>query len=76
MLQLGDNVILPDNRLASVQGWAIEKGLLDKGKPYRQTSRRKALASGNPLVKVWASATDTIEYWPLGAVVYVSAPPF
>lgn len=73
MLEKGDKVILPNGNWASVQGWGIEQSIagFPNRKPYKRTSRKLALASGNPLVEIWnmtKHSSEPTEFWPLSAV--------
>ena len=74
MLTKGDWIQLPNGQKGTVQGWAVEKGILSRGKPYQRTSRKQAIASGSPLVEVCIGATAETEFWPLDALVYISPP--
>lgn len=73
MLGIGDWVETPDGEKGAVQKWAARIPLGFSGRSYRFTSRKQAVASGEPFVEIWIPGYGK-QIWLANRLKKVSSP--
>ena len=73
MLGIGDWVETPKGKRGAIQKWAVRIPMGLSGRPYKYTSRKKAVASGEPFIEIWIPEHGK-EVWLANTLKKVSAP--